>query len=37
MVRSVVELECMMAVMRYTSTILDLRKVAVVNFVVDWS
>ena len=37
MVRSVVELDCMMAVTGYTSTVLCSRRVAVVNFVADQS
>ena len=37
MVPSVVELDCMMAAMGYTSTVLYSRRVAVANFVTNWS
>ena len=37
MVRSIMELDCMMAVTGYISTILCSRRVAVVNFVSDRS
>ena len=35
MVRSVIELDCMIAVVGYTSTVLHLRRVAVASFVAD--
>ena len=36
MVRSVVELDCTVAVTEYTSTVLHLRRVAAASFVADW-
>ena len=35
MVRSVVELDCMIAVAEYTSTVLHSRRVVVASFVID--
>ena len=35
MVRSVVQLDCVIDVAEYTSTVLDLRRVAVASFVAD--
>ena len=37
MVQSVVELDCMMVVTRYTSIALYSRRVVVANFIAEWS